>query len=156
MSIRIPKVQAESTARPRDPAFDWYIGLAEALRPFLFIFGRDGESQMRLTIAIVRGKDTAGKYHRLCGPAFPEQQQHLFAANVERAEAVVGNHFLEAEKAGVEMDGAVQLIHVERSFEHATDAGHECNPMVQSERPSVQFSNQNERARSSIGRASDS
>src|ERR1039458_9752893 len=105
MSIRIPKVQAESTARPSHAAFDWHIGLAEALGPFLFIFGRDGESQMRLTIAIVRGKNAAGKHHRLEGPAFPEQQQHLFAADVERAEAVVGNHLLEAEKAGVEMDG---------------------------------------------------
>src|SRR5580692_8474614 len=156
MSVGIAKIQAESAARPSDPAFYRHLRGAETLGPLFFVFSGDGECEMGLTIAIVRRKNAAGKCHRLQGPAFAEQEQHLLAPNVERAEAVVGNHFLEAEKARVEVDRAFELIHVERSFKHAANAGHSCNPMVQSGRTLVRYSNPNERARSSIGRASDS
>jgi hypothetical protein len=106
MSVGIAKIQAESSARPGDPAFDWHIRRAETLGPFFFIFGCDGESQMRLPIAVVRWKNAAGEYHRLQGSALPKQQQHLLAPDVQRAEPVIGNQFLEAEQARVEMDGA--------------------------------------------------
>ena len=77
MSVRIAEVQAESAARPRDAAFNRYAGGVKAASPFRFIFSRDSESQMRLTIAIVRRKNAPGKYHRLQRRAFLEQQKHL-------------------------------------------------------------------------------
>src|ERR1700675_1820464 len=87
---------------------------------------------MHLAFAIVRRDDAAECRNRLGGPMLDEEQKHLLARNVKRAEAVVGHERGETEEASVEFDRTGKIVDVERSLEHAADSRHGFASMVQS------------------------